>query len=152
MSSCTDEKQVPLIKFIKLNPEYTAPKKATECSAGYDIYYNGEDKSIHSGEAVPFPTGIVVVMPNNFCAKVNARSGLFKTYNICAFPGLIDADYNDQLVVMLENRGLYPYVVKNGDRIAQLVFHKKPKFITQEEVNTEHVASTTHSGFGSTGK
>ena len=103
------------------------PRYMTEHAAGMDVFAAvGEDATIAPGERMLIPTGIVVALPHGFEAEVRPRSGLAAKNGITIVnaPGTIDADYRGEVGVILINHGNEPFVVRRGDRIAQMVVHR----------------------------
>jgi dUTP pyrophosphatase len=99
------------------------------------------------------PTGLFLEIPEGCEAQVRPRSGLAVSRGVTVLnsPGTIDSDYRGEIKVVLINLGAEPFTVKNGDRIAQLVF--SPVFhAVLEPVLTLSGTSRGSGGFGSTGK
>lgn len=140
------------IKF--LNPKLADMfKPETELSAGYDLR-SMEELVLAPGETVKVSTGISIYMNNpKLCAVIMPRSGLgckgIKPRNA---PGLIDADYQGELIVCLHNDSEDYFKVNELDRIAQLVFMPvfHPVFTQVREFTDLTVRGT--GGLGSTGK
>ena len=99
------------------------PEYATQGSAGLDLRacYNG---SIYPGETMPFSMGYrIYIKDPTICGLIVPRSGLgVKGILPANVLGLIDSDYQGQLIVHLKNHGEEKFIVTEGDRIAQLVF------------------------------
>ena len=98
------------------------------------------------------PTGISIALPEGFEAQVRPRSGLAakKGITVLNSPGTVDSDYRGEIRVILINHSDEPFVIKHGDRIAQMVIarHEKASFeIVSSLDETERGAG----GFGSTG-
>src|SRR5512134_2383141 len=101
-----------------------APAYQTEHAAGMDLHAAvGGDVSIEPGEVISVPTGLRLEIPPGYEGQVRARSGLAARHAVGVpnAPGTIDADYRGELKVLLVNWGRAPFVVKRGERIAQLV-------------------------------
>ncbi len=132
-------------------PRYVSPGSSGLDLTAY-IKDQGGEIVIRPGKIELVPTGIAVSIPEGFEGQVRPRSGLALKYGVTLVntPGTIDSDYRGEIKVILINHGEVPYVVKNGDRIAQLVIAKVTK-ITWEE--TEELPDTERGdgGFGSTG-
>jgi dUTP pyrophosphatase len=129
------------------------PKKATDGSVGYDIKAEILNSiTINPGESYTICTGTSVQLPPGWCIWVTPRSGLAKNKSITIpnSPGLIDSDYRGTIKVILRNEGTDPYIVEDGDRIAQLTFMQIPQvtLVTSGVIND--TARGTR-GFGSTG-
>lgn len=110
---------------ITLKPGAIAPFRATEGSAGYDLYAYLPDGlvTIAPGERKLIPTGVAIALPDGFEAQIRPRSGLALKHGITVLnsPGTIDSDYRGEIGVILVNHGDYSFEVRNGDRIAQMV-------------------------------
>ena len=129
------------------------PSYATSGASGMDLRANlDEDLVIKSGEIELVPTGIFVEIPEGYEGQVRARSGLALKYGISLPNGIgtIDSDYRGELKVILINHGKEDFVIKNGDRIAQIVFIKYEK-AELEIVESLKDTERSEGGFGSTG-
>jgi len=112
--------QVVLEEHAVAPPEYQS-----DLASGLDLVAALESEvEVAPGEVVGIPTGIRVEIPPGYEGQVRARSGLAARHAIGVpnAPGTIDADYRGEVRVLLVNFGRQPYVVRRGDRIAQLVF------------------------------
>ena len=129
------------------------PSYATNGASGMDLRANlDEDLVIKSGEIQLVPTGIFMEIPEGYEGQVRARSGLAIKYGISLPNGIgtIDSDYRGELKVILINHGKEDFVIKNGDRIAQIVFIKYEK-AELEIVESLEDTERSEGGFGSTG-
>jgi dUTP pyrophosphatase len=104
------------------------------------------------GRVALIPTGLALAIPPGFEGQVRARSGLALRHGIAVLngPGTIDSDYRGPLGVILANLGQEPYVVRDGDRIAQIVFARVPE-VTLEELDELPPSERGDGGFGHTG-
>ncbi len=112
------------ISVKKMNGKAIIPKRATEFSAGADLYACIEnDVVVGAGERCLVPTGIAIAIPMGYGGFVFARSGTASKYGIslsnCV--GVIDSDYRGELKIAIINHSKYSYTIRNGDRIAQIV-------------------------------
>ena len=139
----------------RLGSEIPMPEYATQGSAGIDLRAC-LDKSIElaPGETVLSPTGLSIYIEDpNLAAMILPRSGLGHKHGIVLgnLVGLIDSDYQGQLMVSCWNRGNSNFVIEVGERIAQLVL--VPVVQAQFEVVEEFTESARgEGGFGSTGR
>ena len=125
-------------------------------AAGLDLVAAvGEHAPVHlaKGARVLIPTGLCLALPAGLEAQVRPRSGLALKHGITVLnsPGTIDADYRGEVQVILVNLGDEAFVVRRGERIAQLVFAPvmQAALVEVEELDaTERGAG----GFGSTGQ
>jgi len=141
------------VLITKLDPELPTPSYAKPGDAGADVY-SRIDCEINPGERALVPTGIAIAMPDGYAAFAHPRSGLAIKYGISIVnaPGTIDAGYRGELQMILINHDpKESFVVKRGDRIAQLVFQKveRAEFVEVVELPGSNRGS---GGFGSTGK
>jgi dUTP pyrophosphatase len=100
------------------------PTQATPGSAGFDLAAAVETECVlQPGERSLVPTGFAIAVPEGFEAQIRPRSGLALRNGIVLpnAPGTIDSDYRGELKVILMNAGSDAFVIKRGDRIAQLV-------------------------------
>ena len=142
------------IKFCDPRAEERGPPTyATEGAGGIDLR-SCDNSMIYPGETAKFPTGYSIYMKDpTLCAFIMPRSGLgIKGILPANVLGLIDSDYQGEMVVYLRNYSNEPYLVQNGDRIAQLVFMP----IQRVAFNSVHEFSEStergEGGFGSTGR
>ena len=140
-----------LFRFAKAVSNAIAPTRAEVGAAGYDLSAC-EDKIIPAGKWDKVDTGIAVEFPNYCYGRVAPRSGLAFKKGISVGAGVIDSSYRGTIQVILFNHGTDDFIVKSGDRIAQLIFEKiyTPEL---EEVTIEKLTTTDRGtgGFGSTG-
>lgn len=129
------------------------PSYATAGSAGMDVYAAvAEDFIVSSGETVLIPTGFSVEIPAGFEAQIRPRSGLAIKHSIGLMnaPGTIDSDYRGEVKIVLTNYGKQEFVVKRGDRIAQMVIARYER-VEWEEADRLSETVRGAGGFGHTG-
>ena len=99
------------------------------------------------------PTGLFLEIPAGFEAQIRPRSGLAIKNGITVLnaPGTIDADYRGEIGVILVNLSADKFIIKNGDRIAQMIIAKY-ETITWQEVTEINETERGGGGFGSTSK
>jgi dUTP pyrophosphatase len=105
------------------------------------------------GSSVLIPTGFAIALPEGYEAQIRPRSGLAIKHGIGILnsPGTIDADYRGEVKIILSNFGKEDFVIRRGERIAQMVItkHERAAWIESEKLdNTERGAG----GFGHTGR
>jgi len=103
------------------------PGYMTEQAAGMDLSAAvAEETAILPGERKLIPTGVVVAVPEGYEAEIRPRSGLALKHGVTLAnaPGTIDADYRGEIGVLLINHGSLPFIVRRGDRVAQIVLHR----------------------------
>ena len=130
------------------------PAYATPQSAGMDLRANLDAPvTLRPLERRLIPTGLRIALPAGFEAQVRPRSGLALKHGVTVLntPGRIDADYRGEIGVILINLGAEPFVVNDGERIAQLVVarHEQPALV---EVGELDATERGEGGFGHTGK
>lgn len=130
------------------------PEHATEHSAGVDLRACLEAPvTLQPGEYRLIPTGLYIELPEGTEAQVRPRSGLALKHGITVLnsPGTVDADYRGELRVLLINHGKEPFVVNDGERIAQMVISRyiRVKFEEKQELRASERGT---GGFGHTGK
>ena len=134
-------------------PALPLPRYATEDSAGMDLLADvtAEVTLAPLGRQL-VPTGLAIAVPPGYEAQVRPRSGLALKHGVTVAnaPGTIDADYRGEVGVILVNLGAEPFVIRRGDRIAQLVVAPVTRV---ELVEVAELNSTGRGagGFGSTG-
>lgn len=143
------------VRVKKLNENAKLPSRATEGSAGADLYAVCESDFIEipAHETVLIHTGLAFEIPDGFVGLVFARSSLGTKRGLAPANkvGVIDSDYRGEVMVSLHNHTNMLQQIDNGERIAQLVIvpFLKADFILSDELDdTERGAG----GFGSTGK
>lgn len=133
---------------------YPTPAYATEKSAGMDLKANiQEPVTLEPLQRAVIPTGLYIALPDGVEAQVRPRSGLAAKFGITVLnsPGTIDADYRGEIGVILINLSDLPFVIKPGERIAQMVVARYEK-VQWEEVEILDGTERGEGGFGSTGR
>lgn len=132
------------------------PAYETADAAGMDLRAAiPEDQPItlKFGERAMVPTGLTIALPPRHEAQIRPRSGLAAKHGVTCLnsPGTVDADYRGEMKVILINLGQEPFVIRRGERIAQMVIAP----VTRAElVQVETLDETARGagGFGSTGR
>ena len=142
------------IKIVNKS-HHPLPKYETQQSAGMDLraYLPEGPITLNPMERGLVKTGLFMELPAGFEAQVRPRSGLAlkKGITVLNSPGTIDADYRGEICVILINLSNEPFVINDGERIAQMVIarHEQAEIIQVEELSdTERGAG----GFGHTGR
>jgi len=142
-----------LLKVVKTHPRIELPQYESEGAAGMDLRaFLDNDVTIPPFGRVKVPTGLRIEIPEGFEAQVRPRSGLAVKYGLTVLnsPGTIDSDYRGDLDIILINLGSQDVIIKDGERIAQLV--TAPVCRAQAvEVQTLTPSQRGSAGFGSTG-
>ncbi|GAB2964243.1 dUTP diphosphatase [Hymenobacter coalescens] len=129
------------------------PAYQTEHAAGLDVRAHlAEPVTLRPLERALIPTGLYLEIPVGYEAQVRPRSGLAYKHGIGLVnsPGTIDADYRGEVKVLLVNLSNEPFVVQDGERIAQLVFARY-EAIQWLEVAELSATGRGAGGYGSTG-
>ncbi len=141
------------IAFKKIHTAAILPQYQTEHSAGMDVHAALDTPiTLAPLERALVPCGFAMAIPAGYEVQVRARSGLAYKHGIGLVNGIgtIDADYRGELGVILINYGTEPFVVQNGDRIAQIVVAKYER-IEWHQTDVLDDSKRGHAGFGSTG-
>jgi len=141
------------IKIINQS-KHPLPSYQTESSAGMDLRANLETAvTLHPLRRTLIPTGLYIELPQGFEAQIRPRSGLALKHGLTVLnsPGTIDADYRGEIKVLLVNLSDSPFVIENGERIAQMIVaaYEKINWLPVEELGTTERGA---GGYGSTGK
>lgn len=134
----------------RITPESLQPKSPG--SAGIDLV-STEDIEFFPGDCFRVKTGLKVWIGNyNIVGLISLRSGFNDCFSIPNTPGIIDADYQGELIVKLRFDGIYPRTLNAMERFAQLTLVHKPN-VAIEVVDCFHYATErSTNGFGSSGK
>ena len=129
------------------------PEYATPLSAGLDLRANIDvPVTLHPMERRLIGTGLYMALPPGFEAQVRPRSGLALKHGITVLntPGTIDADYRGEIKVLLVNLSNEPFVINEGERIAQMVVakHEQADFTLVSELDETERGD---GGYGHTG-
>jgi dUTP pyrophosphatase len=147
----------PVVPITRLphNPELPLPAYETDGAAGMDLRAavpEDEPLILQPGARAMAPTGLAFAVPPGFEAQVRPRSGLAAKHGVTCLntPGTIDSDYRGEVKVILINLGEEDFIIRRGDRIAQLVI---APFARAEWREVENLDETGRGdgGFGSTG-
>jgi len=138
----------------KLDPLVKLPEYKTSGASGMDLIAFIKDTiNLKPKTSTLVPTGISIAFSEDYEIQVRPRSGLAAKNNISVLntPGTIDSDYRGEIKVIIFNHGNDNFIIKNGDRIAQMVLSPVVK-IELEETNDLPKTIRGEGGFGSTGK
>jgi len=144
------------IKIQRIDNKYNdipLPEYSTEGSSGLDIRAALDDEFVlATGKVTLVPTNLRVEIPLGYEIQVRPRSGLAANHGIGILnsPGTIDSDYRGELKIILFNFGEKDFVIKRGDRIAQIVLSKVYRADLDESDNLNN-SKRAEGGFGHTG-
>ena len=144
------------VKIKRVRPEKVnpLPRYMTSHAAGMDLCADLEqDVALVPGGRILVPTGIAIELPEGYEAQIRPRSGLALKHGITLVnsPGTIDADYRGEIGVIVINHGDATFVIKNNERIAQMVFAPFTKAVF-DEVSELGETFRGDGGFGHTGR
>jgi dUTP pyrophosphatase len=132
------------------------PAYETANAAGMDLRAavpEGEPLTLRPGDRHAVPTGLAMAIPPGFEGQVRPRSGLASRHGVTCLnaPGTVDADYRGEVKVILVNLGPENFIVRRGDRIAQLLIAPVVQ-ATWRETDALEDTARGQGGFGSTGR
>jgi len=144
------------LKIARIDPRVLLPQYESSGAAGMDLRaFLATDVSIPPLGRARVPTGLRIEIPEGYEGQVRPRSGLAIKFGVTVLnaPGTIDSDYRGDVDIILVNLGAEAFVVKNGDRIAQLVIAPVLCAPQTAIVETGELSVTARGGggFGSTG-
>lgn len=132
---------------------HALPSYATALSAGMDLRAHLDASlTLQPGQCCLVPTGLYLALPEGYEAQVRPRSGLAVKHGITVInsPGTIDADYRGEICVPLINLGDAPFVIADGERIAQMVVARYER-VEWQVVEQLSVTERGEGGFGHSG-
>ncbi len=138
----------------RLDPDLPLPAYARPGDAGVDLVAAGDLELAPGGGRGLVPTGIAVAIPRGYAGFIQPRSGLALKHGVTCLntPGLIDSDYRGELKVLLVNTDpTEPFLVRRGERIAQLVV-QAVEHVLFEEADELDDTDRGEGGFGHTGR
>ena len=145
-----------VVKVKRISDEFNdipIPEYSTTGSAGMDIRAAIENEIVlKSGEFTLVPTNLIFEIPDGFEIQVRPRSGLAVKHGIGVLnsPGTIDSDYRGEVKIILFNFSKEDFVIKRGDRIAQIILSKVYR-AEIEETDLLNNSRRGAGGFGHTG-
>jgi len=147
--------EVP-VKVKKLDPRAIIPQYHSKDACAFDLHAlvpEGEKVFIKPGTQKVVHSGLAFAIPSGYELRVSPRSGMSfkKGISIRNSPGIVDADYRGELMVILVNGGFEDLMISHGDRIAQIKLSLAPRAIF-EEVDELDETERGEKGIGSTGK
>jgi dUTP pyrophosphatase len=134
----------------------TLPAYQSAHAAGLDLLAAVPEAApmmLAPGKHALIPTALTIALPPGYEAQVRPRSGLAAKHGVTVLnaPGTVDADYRGEIGVLLINHGDAPFLIRRGERIAQMVIAP----VTRAELVPATSLSATDrgsGGFGSTGR
>lgn len=148
--SVSSDHVVLRVKRLDGNEDMALPAYETDGASGLDLRaaVDGE-LTLHPGEIRLVPTGLAISLPLGYEAQIRPRSGLALKHGVGMVnaPGTIDSDYRGEIGLVLINWGKSPFVIKRGDRIAQMVVTR----VSRAQVLEVDRLETTERGAGGFG-
>jgi dUTP pyrophosphatase len=143
------------LKRLAHNPDLPLPAYETAGAAGMDLRAAvpaDQPVTVRPGSRALVPTGLAIAVPAGFEAQVRPRSGLALKRGVTCLntPGTVDSDYRGEVCVILANLGEEDFVIRRGDRIAQMVICPVAR-ARWDEVQDLGETERGAGGFGSTG-
>ncbi len=142
------------IKRLRHGSDNGLPCYMTPHAAGMDLFAElDEELVLTPGMRALVPTGIAIALPDGYEAQIRPRSGLALKHGVTLVnsPGTIDPDYRGEIGVIVINHGSEPFVIRNGERIAQMVIASFAR-LPLEEVEELDRTERGEGGFGHTGR
>ena len=133
--------------------KHALPTYATNLSAGMDLRANIDEQIVLEPlQRALVPTGLYIALPEGYEAQVRPRSGLAikKGITVLNSPGTVDADYRGEICVILVNLSSEPFVITDGERIAQMGIARHEQ-VQWCEVDVLGETERGAGGFGHTG-
>jgi dUTP pyrophosphatase len=145
---------MPVVRIVSLDPDLALPSYAHPGDAGADLVATTEVELAPGGGRARIGTGVAIELPEGYCAMVLPRSGLAANHGVTCLnaPGLIDSGYRGEVQVVLVNSDPNDaYLVRRGDRIAQLVVleARQATFVVGESLSG---SARGDGGFGHSGR
>ena len=137
------------LQIKQLSSNATLPTRNFPTDSGLDIYAS-EDMLVTYTHASVIPTGIAVNIPPGYEGQIRPRSGKSSKTNLRVILGTVDCGYNGEIGVIADALNKSNYLVKKGEKIAQLVIQKVelPQIEIVDQFNTQ--SDRGSNGFGST--
>jgi dUTP pyrophosphatase len=142
------------VPIVQLDPDLPLPAYARDGDAGVDLRARDARVLRAGGGRALVPTGVSVAIPEGYAGFVQPRSGLARDHGVTCLntPGLIDAGYRGELIVLLVNTDpTADFEIQRGDRVAQLVI-QKVEHVSFTVVDTLPDSERGAGGWGSSGK
>lgn len=143
------EKQYSPLIVKKLSSSAIVPARGSKLAAGYDLS-SAKDTIVPSRGKALIPTDLAITVPIDTYGRIAPRSGLAWKNSIDVGAGVIDRDYSGPVGIILFNHSDVDFVIKAGDRVAQLILEsiETPDVVEVDDLDT---TERGEGGFGSTG-
>ena len=143
-----------MVRIQRLREGAILPRYMSDGAAGMDLAASVDSEvTIAPGERQLVGSGVAIALPRGYEAQVRPRSGLALRHGITVLnaPGTIDEDYRGEIKVLLINHGREPFVIKSGERIAQLVIAPVSRVRLDEAATLDETVRGA-GGYGHTGR
>lgn len=130
------------------------PRRETALAAGMDLRADIDgERVLKPLQRLAVPTGLALTLPPGYEGQMRPRSGLALKHGVTVLnaPGTVDADYRGEVLVLLVNLSGEDFVLRRGDRVAQLVV-APVSAVEVREVEVLDATARGSGGFGSTGR
>ncbi len=150
----TEQREMIAVYLEVCHPEAKVPCYARLQDAGMDLYAV-EDTPVKPGQTVIVRTGLKMAVPSGYELQICPRSGMsLNTFlRVANSPGTIDSGYRDEVGIIMHNTSQEKeYLIKKGDRVAQMVLQKVPgiQWIPVDDIL--EIGGNRGGGFGSSGR
>lgn len=145
--------ETPKVEIVLL-PGATMPQWAPGLPAGLDLFIN-EDVRIPGKGHKLVKTGVKMQIPSDYAGYIQERSGVSLRTSLSIKAGVIDPDYRGEIGIIFQNISDFPVDIKSGEKLAQMVFHKRNQLPIKNVTDTGFTIPNTirgEAGFGSTDK
>jgi dUTP pyrophosphatase len=142
------------VRIMRVREDAQLPKYMSEGAAGMDLAASLDaDVTIAPGKRALVGSGVAIALPRGYEAQVRPRSGLAYKHGVTVLnaPGTVDEDYRGEIKVLLINHSDEPFVVKNGERIAQLVIASVERVAFDVQLSLDETVRGA-GGYGHTGR
>jgi dUTP pyrophosphatase len=144
----------PIVRIQRLRDGAVLPNYMSEGAAGLDLAALVDNEIVIApGKRALVGTGLAIALPPGHEAQVRPRSGLAFKHGVTVLnsPGTVDEDYRGEVKVLLVNHGEEPFVVRSGERIAQLVIAPVARVQLEEHASLDETVRGA-GGYGHTGR
>lgn len=158
-SKCARESYELELEVVLLYGDAKLPTKAHEPDAGDDLYcylnqvdYPEQEIIVPAKQRVNIPCGFRAMIPDGWVGIIENRSGLSTKNGILKLAGVIDAGFTGQWLCCILNSSDVDFVIKHGDRMAQVLYHRVPKRNYKVVTEFSLLSKRGDNGFASTGR
>lgn len=136
------------LNYKKITTSAKDPVKAHKFDAGWDLFAD-KGAIITTSSLASIPTGIAVDIPSGYYGQIQERSGFSLKNTLKIKAGVVDAGYQGEISIIFVNTGEAPVKIYEGDKVAQIVFHKLPLITLEEVKDFAQETERGTKGFGS---